>query len=175
MNLFFLYLLLLKATLSAFSGLAALPILRDEFVIQHHLLTDRQLNTALVVGRTTPGPKGLYIVSVGYYAAGFSGAVMAWLALVTPALLVIPLLHFAGRRANDPRVKRSLRAVVLASAGVSLSATLPLAADALHGRLSYAIAAVSVGVLIWAEVETVWVILAAAALALISSMLQGPM
>ena len=75
MNLALVYLLLLKATLSAFSGLAALPVLREEFVVRHHLLTDRQLNTALVVGRTTPGPKGLYIVSVGYYAACAVGRV----------------------------------------------------------------------------------------------------
>jgi chromate transporter len=173
MNLFLVYLLLLKATLSAFSGLAALPVLREEFVVQHHLLTDRQLNTALVVGRTTPGPKGLYIVSVGYYAAGFPGAVMAWLALLTPAFLVIPLLVFAGRFAQNPGVRRSLRTVVLASAGVSLSATLPLAADALHGPVTWGIAGVSLVVLLRTGVETVWVILGAAMVALAFGMALG--
>lgn len=105
MNWLVLYLLLLKATLSSFSGLASLPILRDDFVVHRHLLSGRQLNTALVIGRTTPGPKGLYIVSIGYYAAGFPGAAAAWLALATPALLVIPMLAFAGRKADHPRVK----------------------------------------------------------------------
>jgi chromate transporter len=173
LNLALVYLLLLKATLSAFSGLAALPVLREEFVVQRHLLTDRQLNTALVVGRTTPGPKGLYIVSVGYYAAGFPGAVMAWLALLTPAFLVIPLLHFAGRFAENPGLKRALRAVVLASAGVSLSATLPLAADALRGPVTWGIAAVSLLVLLRTKVETVWVVLAAAMVALLFSFASG--
>ncbi len=172
MNWLILYLLLLKATLSSFSGLASLPILRDDFVVKRHLLNDRQLNTALVIGRTTPGPKGLYIVSVGYYAGGFTGAVAAWLALVTPALLVIPMLNFASRKADHPRVKSVLRAVVLASAGISLSATLPLGADALHNGFSYAIAGISMVLLIFTPVETIWVILGAAAVSLLPVLLH---
>lgn len=175
MNWFVLYLLLLKAMLSSFSGLAALPILRDDFVVRRHLLNDRQLNTALVIGRTTPGPKGLYIVSVGYYAAGFPGAAVAWLALVTPALLVIPMLVFAGRRTNHPRVKSVLRAIVLASAGISLSATLPLGADALHTPFSYVLAATSFLLLILTRLETIWVILGAAALCLIALLMHLPL
>ncbi len=174
MNWFFLYLLLLKATLSSFSGLASLPILREDFVVQHHYLTDRQLNTALVLGRATPGPKGLYIVSVGYFADGYPGAFAAWLALVTPALLVIPMLEFAGRRADSPQVKRILRAVVLASAGISLSATLPLGVDALHGPLSYIIALVSMLILIFTKVDTIWVILASAGVGLATLLFHSP-
>ena len=39
------YLLLLKATLTSFSGLASLPMVRNDFVVRYHVLTDRQLNT----------------------------------------------------------------------------------------------------------------------------------
>ena len=168
MNFVVLYLLLLKATLSAFSGLAALPVLREDFVVRRHLLTDRQLNTALVVGRTTPGPKGLYVVSVGYFAGGAPGALAAWLALMTPALLVIPLLVYAGRRADHPRLKQVLHAIVLGSAGVSLSATLPLAADAVTSPVGYGLAGASLAVLLFRQaVHTVWVILSAAGLMLL--------
>ena len=168
-----LYLLLLKATMSSFSGLAALPILRGDLVVRQPVLTDRQLNTAITIGRMTPGPKGLYIVSVGYYAGGFPGAIAAWLALLTPALLVIPLLQVAGRKADDPRVRRMLRAVVLASAGISLSATLPLGADALHNLLSYAIAGASLLLLIFTEVDTIWVIVGASGVALLANLAQA--
>ncbi len=161
MSFLALYLLLLKATLSSFSGLAALPILRDDLVVNRRLLTDRQLNTAVAIGRVTPGPKGLYIISVGYYAGGLRGATAAWLALVSPALLIIPLLEFAGRKAKDQRLQRVLRAVVLASAGISLSATLPLGADALHSALSYILAGASMLLLILTDVETIVVIGAA--------------
>ncbi len=167
MSFLLLYGLFLKAMLGSFNGLAALPIVRQDFVVTRHILSDHQLNTAVAIGRTTPGPIGVFIVSVGYFAAGFPGAVAAWLALVTPALLVIPLMVFAGRQANHPRVRQVLRAVVLASAGISLSATLPLAVDALHSPVSYALAAASCGVLLFTRVDTVWVMLGAAGISLL--------
>ena len=166
MHFLLLYGLLLKATLSSFNGLAALPIIRQDLVVTHHVLTDRQLNTAVVIGRTTPGPIGTYMISVGYYVDGFPGAIAAWLALVTPAFLVIPLLHFAGRRAENPRVKRMLRAVVLATAGVSLSATLPLGADALHSPLAYVLAGTTALIVAFTDIDTIWVMIAAAGVSL---------
>lgn len=172
MNFLVLYLLLLKATLSSFSGLAALPIVRNDFVVKRHLLTDHQLNTALVVGRSTPGPKGLYLIAVGYFAGGVPGAVAAWLAVVTPAVLVIPLLVSAQRRFEDARVKRALRAVVVASAGVSLSATLPLSADALRNPPLYGIAAISLILLVMTAWDTIWIMLGAA-LASLALVLAG--
>ncbi|MDX2180398.1 MAG: chromate transporter [Bryobacteraceae bacterium] len=162
MSLAALYFLLLKASLSSFSGLASLPILREDFVVERQLLTDRQLNTALVIGRTTPGPKGLYIVALGYFVAGYPGAVVAWAAVITPALLVLILLRWAASRTQDPRAQRMLRAIVIASAGVSLSATLPLGIDALTSPLAWAIAAGSLVVLLRTELDTIWAIAAAA-------------
>jgi chromate transporter len=160
MNLILLYLLLLKATLTSFSGLAGLPVLRDDLVLQHHMLTDRELNQAVAIGRVTPGPKGSYIMSVGYYAGGIPGGIAAWLALVTPAILIIPMLSLVGRYTKDPRVQRTLRAVVLASAGISLSATLPLGADALTSPLTWALAVVSLGLLVFTKLDTTLVMLA---------------
>ncbi len=160
MNLILLYLLLLKATLTSFSGLAGLPVLRDDLVLQHHMLTDRELNQAVAIGRVTPGPKGSYIMSVGYYAGGVPGGFAAWLALVTPAILIIPMLSLVGRYTKDPRVQRTLRAVVLASAGISLSATLPLGADALTSPLTWALAVVSLGLLVFTKLDTTLVMLA---------------
>jgi chromate transporter len=43
MNAFVLFLYLLKATLTTFSGLASLPVLRQDLVLNHHVITDRQL------------------------------------------------------------------------------------------------------------------------------------
>jgi chromate transporter len=64
MNTFVLFLYLLKATLTTFSGLASLPVLRQDLVLNHHVIADQQLNTAIVVTRTTPGPVGFYVVSL---------------------------------------------------------------------------------------------------------------
>jgi chromate transporter len=167
----FLYFLFLKATLSSFSGMTALPILREELVITHRM-TDRQLNTAVVVGRLTPGPKGSYIVSVGQTIDGWRGATAAWLAMVTPALLVLPLLYWLGRHAKSPGVKRALDAVMLSSAGLSLTAAVPLARDAIDGPVPILLIAASAIFFVRFNAETFWLILAGAAVMLGVKMLN---
>lgn len=163
MNVVLLYFLLLKATLLSFSGLASLPIIRHDLVLHHRALTDRQLNTAVAIGRAGPGPIGLYVVSVGYYAGGIPGAFAGFLALVTPAFLVIPILRHLGARAENPRVAGAIRAVTLASAGLIAAASVPLARDAVTGSLPLAVAAASFVALAFTRIDTVWVILASAA------------
>ena len=78
-------------------------------MVNRHVLTDEQLNAAIVVTRTTPALVGLYVVSVGCFAGGVPGAVAAWAAMVTPALLIVPLIHFMGRQSKHPRVKGVLQ------------------------------------------------------------------
>ena len=70
MKLLVLYLLLLKATATSFSGLSSLPVLREDLVVRHGMLSDAQLNLAVTAGRSGPGPNGLYVVSVGYLIGG---------------------------------------------------------------------------------------------------------
>ena len=170
MNLLLLYLLLLKATATSFSGVGSLPVVRDEFIVKRAVLTDLQLNAAVIVGRSTPGPVGLYVISIGYFVRGVPGAVVAWLAMITPALTVIALLHRLSRKADHPRVKGALQAVVVASAGLTISATLPLARNVLTTPLPIAICLGSLLVLVLARrVSTVLVILASACTALAMS------
>ena len=166
-----LYLMFLKATLSSFSGMTALPILREELVVTGRL-TDRQLNTAVVVGRLTPGPKGSYIVSIGQMVGGANGALAAWLALVTPALLVLPLLRWLCRHAKKPGVKRALNAVMLSSAGLSLTAVLPLARDAIDGPVPVILIVLATLVFVRGKVEGIWLIVIGSAVMLGVKMLS---
>jgi chromate transporter len=168
-----LYLLLLKATATSFSGLGSLPVLREDFVVRHGLLTDHQLNVAVTAGRSGPGPNGLYVVSVGYLVAGVLGACVGWLAMVTPAFLVIPLVHFVGKRADRPRLRSAIRASTVASAGLLVAATLPLARETLTDGLLMMIAAASFAVFSFTRVDSVWVILVSAMTGLLSTMLSG--
>jgi chromate transporter len=171
MNLFLLYGLLLKATLTSFSGLASLPMVRNDLVVERKVLTDRQLNTAVVAGRTGPGPNGLYLVSVGYYADGLAGATAGLLAVITPAFLVLPLIGWIGARAESPRVKSAIRAIVLASAGLLLSTSLRLAQDAITGPLTFGIMLLSFAVLALTRIDTVWVVLGGALIGLTAKLI----
>ena len=160
MSLLLLYFLMLKSTLLSMNGQSSLPIVRDEFVLKRHVLTDRQLNAAVTVAQSSPGPMGGYVVSVGYFIAGAAGAAVSWLALATPAFLVIPLMHYAGRRADNPAVKRILEAVVIAGSALILETAWPMAVDSgvLHGAVPAAIAAVSFALVLFTRVPTALVI-----------------
>jgi chromate transporter len=167
-NLIVLYLLLVKATLTSFSGLASLPMVRNDFVLHRHVLTDRQLNTAVAAGRIGPGPLGIYVVSVGYMAGGIPGAFAGWLAMITPAFLIIPMLRFLGARAAHPRARAVARAVLFAGAGLMVSAAVPLARDAVTSPLAIAIIAASFILIALTRVDSLWVMLGAAVVGLIS-------
>src|SRR6059036_1767948 len=158
MNIVLLYLLLLKATMTSFSGLTSLPVVRNDFVVQRQVLTDRQLNAAVVAGRSVPGPNGLYVVSVGYFISGVPGACAAWLAVLTPAFVIIPLLRYVGARAGQPAVRSAIQALTLAAAGLIASSTIPLARDALHGPVSAAIACAGFVFMAFTDRDTLWLI-----------------
>jgi chromate transporter len=113
---FVLYGLLLKATVTSFAGMGSLPQIHHDFVESYHLLTEEELSQAVLVGRSTPGPIGAYVVAVGYVAGGWMGALVGWLAMVTPALAAIPILLVIERWLHLPRMRAAVDAVVVASA-----------------------------------------------------------
>jgi chromate transporter len=99
------------------------------------------------------------------------GAIAGWLAMITLALLVIPLIHLAGRKMKHPRVRSILQTIVIASAGLLLAAAIPLARDALTDPITVMISAVSLVVLLTTKLDTLWLILGAAIVSLSASSL----
>jgi len=131
MTVLVVYALLVKATLTSFSGLASLPQIRQDFVETRRLMSDEQLTQAVLVGRASPGPVGAYVVSVGYFAAGWPGALAGWLAMITPALLAIPLLTTIERWLHLPRMRSLVDAVIIAGSALLVPAGIQLGRDAL--------------------------------------------
>ncbi len=172
MSLLTLYLLLLKAALLSFTGLGSLPIIRSDFVVERHVLTDHELNTAVVVGRASPGPFGLYMVCIGYSVDGVPGAISAFLALITPAFLALPLMRWLGRRSNHPRIRDAIRGLLIGSAGLLLASSVPLAQDAITGGLSIAVMAASFLVLAFTRLDSAWLIFSAAFVGLAAHLIR---
>jgi chromate transporter len=162
MNPILIYLLLLKATLASFSGLSSLPAVRNDFVVARPAITDRQLNTAVAIARVSPGPFGLYLVPVGYYAGGWTGAIAGFCAMVTPAFLILVLLRYFARRTLDPRALAAIRAVTHASAGLVLASVIPIARDALTTPWQVVLALAVTGVMVGTGWDTIWTVLAGA-------------
>jgi len=124
------YLLLVKAIVTSFAGMGSLPQIQQDFVETRHALSPEQLGQAVLVGRSTPGPVGAYVVAVGYLAAGWPGALAAWFAMITPALAAIPLLVLVQRWLHLPRVRAAVDAVVIASAVLLLASGVRMASEA---------------------------------------------
>lgn len=172
MNAFLLYLLLAKATMTSFSGLTSLPIIHDDLVLRHHVITDRQLNTAVAAGRISPGPNGLYVVSIGYMAGGIAGAVAGYFALITPAFLILGFLYLLRGATKHPAMEGVVRTVTLSAAGLTLSTSVSLAQDALKGWLTVGIAVTCFLILVRYKVDVFWLMLGAAALGLAAALLR---
>jgi chromate transporter len=94
---------------------------------------------------------------------------MGFLALITPACLVIPLMRWIGARAAIPRVRSAIRGLLLASAGLLVSSSVPLTRDAYTGVVSTVLMAASFGVLTFTRIDSAWLILAAAGAGLAAS------
>jgi chromate transporter len=125
------YLLILKATATSFAGMGSLPAIQQDFVTTRRVMSDEQLSQAVLVGRSTPGPLGAYVVAVGYRAGGWPGAIAGWLAMITPALAIIPLLATVRRWLHLPRVRAAVDAVIVASAVLLLLSGARMALDGL--------------------------------------------
>jgi chromate transporter len=136
-SLLLLYALLLKASVTSFTGMAALPQIRQDLVATHHVMTDDDLSRAVLFGRSSPGPVGLYIVSVGYAARGVPGAAVGWLALASPALLALPVLVLLRRWLHLSRMRSAVDAVIIASATLLVPSGVLLVRDALSQVLPF--------------------------------------
>ncbi len=171
MNVIVLYLLLLKATVTSFSGLTSLPVIHHDLVVERRMLSERELNAAVAAGRAGPGPYGLYVVSVGYLVAGIPGAAAGALALMTPAFLIVPMARYLGRRAERPRVRGAIEGVLAAAAGLLVASTLPMAREAVIGPFFGLLTLVSLLLLSTTRVDVGWVLVAAASAGLLRAAL----
>ncbi len=160
-----------RSTFTSFAGLASLPEIRAELVEHRHWISDDQLDQSIVISRTTPGPVGVYVVSVGYMADGVPGAVAGWLAMAAPALAVILLVGYLGKRAQHPRVRSMLQCVVIVSAALLVLAAVPIGREALDSPLTIAIAAVALPVLLSKRIDTLWILGGAAAVSFAGALL----
>lgn len=162
-----LYFILLKAMLTSFTGLSSLALIRHDLVEQRHWLNDTQLNAAVMIGRSTPGPMGVYIVPVGYFVAGPSGAAAGLLALMTPALLVIPLFRRIQHHTSHPRFQSAIRFVVIGGSAYSAAALFAMAPTALPTLPLLALAGLSAALLLRTNIPTIFLLAGAALLALV--------
>lgn len=166
MSAFALYWLFLRAVLLSFSGFATVPLLREALVLNHALLTDQQLNDAIAMSQASPGPLGMYVVIVGYFVAGLSGALAGLLSLMTPALLSIPIARLV-LRGQTAALQGACSGVVIMSCALMVVTGLRLAPQATPAAVYIAVVVVGTGLMGLTTIKPVWIIAVAAGIGLL--------
>lgn len=109
--------LFLKASLFSTGGFGSLPSLHAD-LLARRLATDQQFAEALTIGQLSPGPNGLWVVSLGYLTAGLPGSLIALLALTLPPLLILAVERGYRRVQDHPAAEGFVSGLSLAVVGV---------------------------------------------------------
>jgi chromate transporter len=118
--------LFLKGSLFSTGGLGNLPFLHQD-LIALGWAKESDFVTAIAVGQVSPGPTGLWSISLGYLTFGWLGAILALVALSLPPLLTIAVAAFYNRIETIPAVQDFMRGMTLAVVGLSLVVSFNLA------------------------------------------------
>ena len=169
----FLTFLKIGATLYG-SGYVLLAFLRNDFVHRLGWLSDRQLLDAIAVGQVTPGPVFTTATFVGYVLAGWTGAVLATVAIFLPSFVFVALSHPLLPRIRGSRGAGAfLDGVNVAALGLMAAVTWQLARSAITDWFTAALAVASGVLLIRWRVNSVWLIIGGAAAGLAYRLLAG--
>ena len=107
----------LKAALFSTSGTGNMPMLHTDLVA-HGWATESMFAEALAIGQLSPGPTGLWVISLAYLIDGGRGAILALAAIVLPPLTAIGVHSLAVRYGAHPLVQGFVRGLMLAVASM---------------------------------------------------------
>ena len=117
MNLAVFFGLLLKASLFSTGGLGNFPSLHSDLTARGWA-AEHEFGESLAVGQVSPGPNGLWVISLGYLTAGVPGALLALVAILLPPLLVLAVDRLYRRIQHHPAVEGFVRGLGLAVVGI---------------------------------------------------------
>lgn len=147
------------------SGYVILAFLRPELVVNLHWLTDRQLLDAVSIGQFTPGPVSTTATFIGFVVGGWQGALVATLAIFLPSFVFIAIIHpLAATLRRSPWTSTLLDGVNIAAVALMAGVLLQLGQSALIDVVTWIIALAAFAVLLRFKINSVWLILAGAAI-----------
>src|SRR5262245_41494763 len=115
-----LFWIMFKASLLSTTGTGNLPIVHQD-LLTRGWATDRQFAESLAIGQISPGPSGLWVISLGYLVDGLRGAAITLFAIALPPFLVLLLVHgFYRHWGGHPATQGFVRGLGLAVIGIFL-------------------------------------------------------
>lgn len=114
------FLLYLKASLFSTGGFSNLPSLHQD-LLGRGWARESDFGQSIAIGQISPGPNGLWVISLGYFTYGFLGAFLALIAITLPPVLVLVVAAQYSRIAQQIRVQGAMQGVSLAVIGIQIS------------------------------------------------------
>jgi chromate transporter len=156
------------------SGYVLLAFLRNDLVINLGWLTDQQLLDAIAIGQFTPGPVFTTATFVGFLVAGWPGAVLATIGIFLPSFLFVALISPLVPRLRDSVLLASLLDGVNVSAlGLMAAVSWQLGQAAVVDWLTALLATLSLILLLRFKINSAWLVLGGALVALLYRFLGG--
>jgi chromate transporter len=152
-------------------GMAAFPEMKVLTVDVHKWLTFPQLIHLYSVGQMAPGPNMMMIVSIGEWAAGLLGSVVAVIAFFGPtAVLAFAVGRLWKRLENWPWRLSIQQGLAPVSIGLLLAGCFTMAKGAVTGLDTAAIAVGVLLILLQYKVNPTLLVLGSAAIGILSFM-----
>src|SRR5690349_12332797 len=102
------FLLFLKASLFSTGGFSNLPSLHQDLIV-NRWANEADFGQSIAIGQISPGPNGLWVISLGYLTYGYLGALFALIAITLPALLVLAISSGYSRIEHQTWVQGAMR------------------------------------------------------------------
>ncbi len=163
MNPLLYFWLFLKASLFSTGGLGNLPFLHQD-LLALGWAKETDFISAIAVGQLSPGPTGLWTISLGYLTFGWRGAALALVAITLPTLLALVVVALHRRVEAHPAVQSFTRGITLGVIGLTLGVAWTLFQSTVTDWRGVAIALGALGLALSKRVPVV-AVLALAALA----------
>jgi chromate transporter len=142
------------------SGYVLLAFLQADLVGNWHWLTTGQLLDATAVGQITPGPVFTTATFIGYLLGGLTGALIATCGIFLPAFFFVAISSFL-----IPRLRRNIVAgyfldgLNVGSLALMVVVTFYLTPAALVDWLTILLSLISLFLLVWWRLNSIWLIL----------------
>lgn len=107
------WLIYLKGTLFSSGGFSNLPSIHQD-LLARGWATNADFGESVAIGQVSPGPNGLWVISLGYLTYGVLGACLALVAITLPPFLVLAVSRGYARIERWPRTQGAMRGVSIA-------------------------------------------------------------
>jgi chromate transporter len=142
-----------------------LPEIHRFVVDAQQLLTSAQFAEIYTLGQVAPGPNVMYVTLMGWYLAGWKGAVATTIPLLIPATTLTLLVgHFNERYPNAPFGRAVRRGLTPITIGLMFAGATILARAVNHDWRGYLLTFLTVAVVLRKTLNPLW-LLGAGALA----------